>query len=261
MLLAIDIGNTNIVLGIFENENLKHTWRIYTKENMTEDEYFILIDGFLKTSGKENKKITSIVIGSVVPPLEYTFTKLAQKYFKIQPVILGAGIKTGIDIRTDNPKEVGADLIAGAAAAYQKYKKALIIIDFGTSTTFTAISSKGEFLGTSFAPGVMISLEALYKKASKLPKVELSSPKYAIGKNTRDSMLSGIVYGTIGQVENIIKNIKKEMLDKDVLVIGTGGVLKFFEDKFNFIDKTEHDLVLHGLNFIFRKNNYKRELM
>lgn len=255
MLLVIDIGNTNIVLGVFVEEKLKHTWRMHTKENMTEDEYFVLLRGFLKEAEIEKDKISAIAIASVVPPLEYLFKKLADKYFKICPLVLGAGIKTGIDIRTDNPKEVGADLIAGAVAAFNKYKKALIVIDFGTATTFSAISSKGEFLGTSFAPGVLISLEALYKKASKLPKVDLVFPQKTIGKNTQDSMLSGIVYGTIGQVENIIKQMKLEMPDKDVLVIGTGGILKFFEDKFKFIDHIEHDLVLDGLYLIYKKNS------
>lgn len=255
MLFVIDIGNTNIVLGIFEGDKLAHSWRIYTKENMTEDEYYALISGLFKEANINKTKIKAVAIASVVPPLEYTFNKLAGKYFKIRPLILGAGAKTGIDIRTDNPKEVGADLIAGAVAAHNKYKQALIIIDFGTATTFTAVSSKGEFLGTSIAPGVMISLEALYRKASKLPKVDLTFPQKALGKNTRDSMLSGIVYGTIGQVENIVKNMKREMADKNVLVIGTGGILKFFEEKFPFIDHTEPDLVLEGLYLIYKRNS------
>lgn len=255
MLLVIDIGNTNIVLGVFENDKLKHTWRVYTKENMTEDEYYVLIDGFLKEASVNKETINAIAIASVVPPLEYTFKKLADKYFKIQPLVLGAGVKTGIDIRTDNPKEVGADLIAGAVAAYHKHKKALIVIDFGTATTFTAVSAKGELLGTSIAPGVMISLEALYKRASKLPKVDLAFPQNAIGKNTRDSMISGIAYGTIGQVENIIRNMKREMPDKDAAVVGTGGILKFFGGKFPFIDHIEHDLVLEGLYLIYKKNS------
>ncbi|MFH1453283.1 MAG: type III pantothenate kinase [Armatimonadota bacterium] len=254
MLLVIDIGNTNIVLGIFEGDTLKHTWRIHSKENMTEDEYYVLIDGLFKEKNISKQNIKDIVMASVVPPLEYVFKKLAQKYFNIQPLMLGAGVKTGIDIKTDNPREVGADLIAGAAAAHNKYKKAAIIIDFGTATTLTAISSKGEFLGTSFAPGVLISLEALYRRASKLPKVELTPPKRAVGKNTTESMLSGIFYGTIGQIENIVKNMKKELNDRETIVIGTGGVIKLFEGKMDFIDHIEHELVLEGLNLIYRKN-------
>lgn len=254
MLLAVDIGNTNITIGVFYNIDLKYTWRIYTKEDMTEDEYFVLINEFLKEAKLSRKEFEGIVISSVVPPLEYVFKKMAQKYFNLKPLILGAGIKTGMSIATDNPREVGADLIAGAVAAFNKYKQALIAVDFGTATTFSAVSSDGEFLGVSIAPGVIVSIEALYKRASKLPKIELQMPKRAIGKNTTESMLSGIVYGAFGQVEYIIKKMKKEMEDKNVLVVAIGGLSKFFEGKLSFIDKIEPDLILDGLRLIYEIN-------
>ena len=254
MVLAIDIGNTHIVLGVFKNNKLGHTWRIHTKESMTEDEYFVLIDIFFKEAKIKKKEIKGIVISSVVPPLEYLFNKLAFKFFNIKPLILSAGIKTGLAIRTDNPKEVGADLIAGAVGAFNKYKQALIIVDTGTATTVTAISSKGEFLGVAIAPGIMLALEALHSRASKLPKVELYYPEKAIGKNTRDSMISGVYFGALGQIERIVKEIKNEMREDKVLVLGTGGVLKFFENKLQCIDRIEHDLVLEGLYYIYLKN-------
>lgn len=254
MILVFDIGNTNITSGVFEGDCLKYTWRMHTKENMTEDEYHVLIDGFLKEQNLSKGLFEAVVISSVVPPLEYIFKKLVTKYFKLTPLTINPKIKTTITINTNDPGEVGADLIVGAEAAFDKFKKALIVIDFGTATTFTAISKDGELMGVSIAPGVLISLEALYSKASKIPKIDIVMPEKAIGRTTTESILSGVIYGAFGQVENIVNKIKTEMNEEDITVVATGGFSKFFEGKLKCIDIIVPDLLLEGLKIIYEKN-------
>ena len=197
MLLAIDVGNSNILLGIFQEDKLLHEWRLLTESEKTIDEYGILFKNLYMSAGLTIGDTKDIIISCVVPPLLSTLEELCKKYFHLNPLIVEPGVKTGMPINYDNPREVGADRIVNAVAAYERYKKSLIIVDFGTATTFDCISPEGEYLGGAIAPGIMISTEALFHKASKLPRIELVKPQTAIGKNTVASMQAGIVYGML----------------------------------------------------------------
>src|SRR3989339_1542259 len=200
MLLVMDVGNTNTVIGLYDGEELVHDWRIRTVSNHTVDEYGMLILNLYKNSRISSKAIKDIVISCVVPPMLNILEPLCQKYFGIEPLIVGPGVKTGMPIFYDNPREVGADRIVNAVAAYEKHRRALIIVDFGTATTFDYISPEGAYIGGAIAPGIMISSEALFSRAAKLPRVELSKPKSIIAKDTVSSMQAGIMYGYAGLV-------------------------------------------------------------
>ncbi|MGD0170178.1 MAG: type III pantothenate kinase, partial [Smithella sp.] len=211
MLIVIDVGNTNTVLGLFDGKHLLHDWRIRTEIDHTIDEYGVLIYNlYLSTpmKVKEMKSVSAIIISCVVPPMLNILEPLCIKYFNIKPLIVGPGIKTGMPIFYDNPKEVGADRIVNAVAAYEKYHKECIIVDFGTATTFDYISPKGEYMGGCIAPGIVISSEALFEKASKLPRVEFSKPKTVITKDTVSAMQAGIMYGYAGLVDGIVNRMK-----------------------------------------------------
>lgn len=253
MIFCIDIGNTNIVLGIFKEKKLLNTFRISTDYKKTEDEYGILIQNLLYSSKINLKEIKAAVISNVVPALRIVFERLIKKYFNLKALWVEAGIKTGMPILTDHPQEVGADLIVGAAAAYELYKRTLIVVDFGTATTFSAVSKKGEFIGTAISPGIRISSEALFLKAAKLPHIELAIPKSVIGKNTISSMQAGIIFGYIGLVEKIIQKFIEE-LKEEILVVATGGLAKFIWKEIKGINKFESDLILYGLNLIYERN-------
>jgi type III pantothenate kinase len=256
MLLVIDVGNTNTVLGLFDEEHLIHDWRIRTEIDHTIDEYGVLIYNLYQSSrmkAKEIKAVTAIIISCVVPPMLNILEPLCIKYFNIKPLIVGPGIKTGMPIFYDNPKEVGADRIVNAVAAYDKYHKESIIVDFGTATTFDYISPKGEYMGGCIAPGILISSEALFERASKLPRVEFSKPKTVITKDTISAMQAGIMFGYAGLVDGIVERMKAEV-KTNPLVIATGGLAQIVARETKSIDKIEEMLTLDGLRIIYNLN-------
>ncbi len=253
MLLVFDIGNTNIVLGAYEGEELLQHWRVSTDRQKTGDEYGMLINNLFAYGGLSIKDISEVIISSVVPPLVVPLVKMCQRYFKVEPLVVGAGIRTGIFIKYENPREVGADRIVNAVAAHHKYSGPLIIVDFGTATTFCVIGENGDYLGGAISPGIGISTEALFQRAAKLPRIELVKPKSVICRNTVTSMQSGIIYGFVGQVEGIVKRMKEEM-EQDAYVIATGGLANLIAQETSVINAVEHFLTLEGLRIIYDLN-------
>lgn len=257
-LLVLDVGNTNIVMGVFTGEELTGHWRIVTDRDKTEDEYGVLISQLLERSKIDVGAIDSIVISSVVPPLTITFEELARKYFGKDPLTVEPGIKTGIKVRYDNPKEVGADRIANAVGAFGKYGSACIVVDFGTATTFDLISSEGDYMGGVIAPGINISAEALFKQTSKLPRVDIGKPQSIVGKNTVESIKSGIFYGYVSLIDGIVERIKREYPER-LVVIATGGIAKTIAPESEAIDLVDENLTLDGLRIIYVKNKKSSE--
>jgi len=256
MLLVIDVGNTNTVLGLFDDDCLLHDWRIRTEIDHTVDEYGVLIYNLYQSSrikAAEMKAISAIIISCVVPPMLNILEPLCVKYFNLKPLIVGPGIKTGMPIFYDNPKEVGADRIVNAVAAYEKYRKESIIVDFGTATTFDYVSPRGEYMGGCIVPGISISIEALFERASKLPRVEFSKPKKVITKDTVSAMQAGIMYGYAGLVDGIVSRMKKEV-KTNPLVVATGGLARVIAPETKTIDKIEEMLTLDGLRIIYNLN-------
>lgn len=259
MLLVIDVGNTNIVFGIYKDKNLFDDWRIATDKNKTSDEYGLLFEQIFKYHGLYPEDIKDVIISSVVPTLMYTLEAMAIKYFKCNPLVVGPGVKTGMNIKYDNPKEVGADRIVNAVAAFEKYGGPIIIVDFGTAITFCAVSREGEYLGGTIAPGIKISSEALFMRTAKLPKVEIAKPESVIGKNTVNSIQSGLVYGYVGLVDYIIKRMIEELEDNGNVekVIATGGFAKLIASESQYINKIDNLLTLEGLRIIYERNKNK----
>jgi type III pantothenate kinase len=254
MLLCIDIGNTNTVLGVSRNGNIIGQWRIRTEKDATADELGIIIRNLLTSSDIKMTDIQYVIISCVVPSLLNGFEQLSHNYFHVKPMIVGPGLKTGMPIIYDNPKEVGADRIVNAVAAYEKYRTALIIVDFGTATTFDCVSKEGAWIGGVIAPGMIISCEALFEKASKLPRVEIfAKPKNVIARDTVGAMNVGIIYGFAGLVDGIINRIKKEM-GEDLKVIATGGIAPLVFGESETIECIEESLTLEGLMIIFKRN-------
>ncbi|MGL4741899.1 MAG: type III pantothenate kinase [Sarcina sp.] len=257
MILLIDAGNTNIVLGLSKNDDYIASWRISTDAKKTSDEYAIQVMQLFNQSNIDPSAVEGIIISSVVPNIMHSVENMVRKCFKKEALVIGPGIKTGINIKYDNPREVGADRIVNAVAAYEMYKKSLIVVDFGTATTYCAINEHGDYLGGNICPGIRIASEALYEKAAKLPRVELEKPKSIICKNTVTSMQAGIIYGYIGQVEYIVKKMKEEMLalgEKEPYVIATGGLANLIYKDTKSIDKIEPRLTLEGLKILYEKN-------
>lgn len=254
MLVVIDVGNTHTVLGLYRGDDLLDNWRISTATERTRDEYIILVQEFLRSVGAGRQEVNGMMISCVVPLVLDELLGLASKYFHFRPFVVGPGIKTGLPILLDNPREVGADRIVNAVAAFKIYKKAMVIIDFGTATTFDCVSDKGEYLGGVIAPGMNISMEALCSRASKLPRVELRRPKEVVGKNTVHCMQSGIVYGYLSLVEGLIAKIKAE-LATDLLVVATGGLAKVVDRETNIIDDVDDFLTLKGLKILYDMNS------
>ena len=257
MILLVDVGNTNIVLGVHNGEDYIVSWRISTDTKKTSDEYGIQVMQLFFQWNLNPSEVKGIIISSVVPNIMHSLENMIRKSFHIEPIIVGPGVKTGINIKYDNPKEVGADRIVNAVAAYETYKKAMIIIDFGTATTFCALTKEGDYLGGCIAPGLKIASDALFERAAKLPRVELETPKSIICKSTITSMQAGIIYGYIGQVEYIVKKMKCEMMIKDneePLVIATGGLANLISKETKIIDVVNTDLTLEGLKILYYKN-------
>ena len=253
MLLAIDVGNSNNVIGLFSGDKLLTHWRIRTEWTRTSDEYWVLIKEFILLNDVDVDIIDDIIIACVVPPLVPILKDMSRKYFSCDPLIVGPGIKTGISILYKNPAEVGADRIVNSVAAFEKYGGPLIIVDFGTATTFDVVSEKGEYLGGSIFPGVQISLEALFKNTAKLPRVDMTYPDKVIGKSTVESLRSGAVYGFSGMVEALVKQIKSE-LGQNARVIATGGIVDWIVTKTTVIDTIDPFLTLDRLRIIYEKN-------
>lgn len=257
MILVMDIGNTNIVLGVYEGYELIGYWRLSTDPHKTSDEYGIQVMKLFEFNNIHIKDIEGLIVSSVVPNIMYTIEHMIRKYIEVKPIIVGPGVKTGINIKYDNPKEVGADRIVNAVSAYDKYKSSLIVIDFGTATTFCSITEKGDYLGGVICPGIKISTQALIERAAKLPEVTLEKPKNIICKNTITSMQAGILYGYVGQVEFIVNKMKEEMMalgEKEPMVIATGGLASLINEEAKSIDKIEPFLTLDGLRIIYNKN-------
>lgn len=253
MLLTIDIGNTNIAIGIFEKEKLTHHWRISTNKLKTSYEYGIDFCNLFFYSNILKEQVKGIIISSVVPSLQDEIELMCNKFFNIQPLIVSPGIKTGISIKIENPKELGADRVVNAVAAFTKYKKACIVVDFGTATTFDYISEKGEYEGGLISPGLFISLGALAEKTSKLPSVDFHKPSKVVATNTVEAIQSGVFYGYIGLVKEIIKRIKLEK-ESNPLVIATGGISSIISKEIKEINIVDPYLTLEGLKILYEKN-------
>lgn len=249
----MDVGNTNIVLGVYDDNKLKYHWRIETNRNRTEDEYGMLIKALFEHEGQSINDVTGIIISSVVPPIMFFLEKMCEKYFRIKPFIVGPGIKTGLNIKYDNPKEVGADRIVNAVAAIHEYGSPLIIVDFGTATTYCFVNEEKQYLGGAIAPGIQISTEALYTKAAKLPRIEIAPPERIIGRNTVEAMQAGVVYGYVGQVDGIVSRMKAYS-NKRPTVIATGGLAELIAKESKEIDIVDPLLTLKGLYLIYNRN-------
>lgn len=254
MLLVFDVGNTNMVIGIYKDKSLVKDWRICTDIHKTSDEYGMLIGNLLAHNNIDIKSIDDVIISSVVPNVMHALENFCIKYCEKKPMIVGPGIKTGLNIKYDNPKQVGADRIVNAVAAIEKYGSPLIVVDFGTATTFCAISDKAEYLGGTICPGLKISSEALFNGAAKLPRVELIKPGKTICKATVEAMQAGIIYGYVGQVEKIISMMKKELGSEDIKVVATGGLSSLIHSETDSIDHIDKFLTLEGLRLIHLKN-------
>lgn len=254
MLLTIDIGNTNIKIGVFDGENLVHSFRLSTAMNRTGDEYGLDILAQLASKKISDSDIDGAIMSSVKPGLNYTFEHACDYYMGVKPLVVGSGIKIGLNVKYDNPKEVGADRIVNSVAAFYTYGGPCITIDCGTATTFNVIGEKGEFLGGAIGHGLKSAADALVKSAEKLPKVELYMPRKVVGKTTITNMQSGLLHGYIGMAERIVRLIKKETGFTDAKVIATGGLSEIIKRNSDVIDILDRTLTLRGLNIIYSLN-------
>lgn len=254
MLLAIDVGNTNTTIGLFNGRTLKYNWFISTDPHKTSDEIGILFLSLFQYTNEDIRSVKDVIICSVVPPVMHSLINAVKKYIRKNPIIVGPGIKTGINIKYENPREVGSDKIVNAVSAVKLYGAPVIIVDFGTATTFCAINSNKDYLGGVICPGIKISAEALFAKASKLTRVEIVEPSTVIGKNIVSSMQSGLFFGYIGQVEYLVGKIKSEMKEDNIKVVATGGLARLMASQCHCVDEVNRLLTLEGLNEIYHLN-------
>ncbi len=254
MLLAIDLGNTNIKYGVFNGQKLVASFRVSSRISRTADEYGSVLVGLLSDSGITKSDIDGIIFSSVIPALNYTICHMCEYFFGITPLMIGPGIKTGLNIKAENPREVGADIIVNSVSAYNKYGGPIVVIDFGTATTFDVITDKCELLGVVIAPGIKTSLEGLVSKTAQLPMVELDAPKTVIGKNTKHCMQSGIIFGFAGLVDNILRKIKRELGVDELKVVATGGLGEIIAKEVKTINTVDRTLTLDGLRLIYELN-------
>ena len=259
MLLAFDVGNTNIVCGIYHDRELIGHWRFATDTLQTADGYAGMMANLFRLNGMSFSDIEDVIISTVVPPIIPILESLSRRYFHVNPILVGPGIKTGLNILYDNPKELGADRIVNAVAAIAEYHCPLIVIDMGTATTFCVIDEKGSYLGGAVAPGIGISMEALFRCASKLPRIELVKTESVICKNTVSAMQAGIYYGFVGQIDEVVRRIKAEMKRDDIKVIATGGLASLFAKAASQIDIVDPMLTLKGLLILYEKNKGDRK--
>jgi len=253
-LLAIDAGNTNVVIGVYRGAELLATWRTATDHDRTEDELAVTLDALLGQEDLSLGSMDALVLGSVVPPLTQAFTRLADRYLEGKAVVIGPGVKTGVRLRVDNPSEVGADRIANTLAGHRRYGGPLVVVDFGTTTNFDVVSADGDFLGGAFAPGLEVSAETLFSRASRLFAVSLAAPKDAIGKNTADCLRSGIMFGYVGLVDGLLSRILAELPGGTAKVIGTGGLAATIAPLTAKIEHVDDDLTLEGLRLLWELN-------
>lgn len=254
MVLVIDVGNTNITCGVYENDNLKTTFRITTKIPRTSDEYGVLMRDMLKNNDIFTEDIEGVIIASVVPNVMHALVGAVKRYVGKNPLIVGPGIKTGIMITSDNPKEIGPDRIVDAVAAYVKYGGPVLVLDFGTATTYDLVTEDGKFPVGITAPGIRISAKALWEDTAKLPEIEIKKPKSILATETISSMQAGLVYGQIGQTEYIIKKVKEETSYENLKVVATGGLGRIIANETDTIDVYDSALTLDGLKIIYDKN-------
>ena len=257
MLLAIDVGNTNIVLGVFDGERLVVSWRLATWRERTADELGLLVDGLFAHSRVDLEKVRGVILGSVVPPLTGTVQAMAKRYFNVDPLTVEPGIETGMRILYENPSEVGADRILNGIAAYERFGRSvnrpLIVVDFGTATTLDAISAKGEYLGGAICPGVQISADALFQRAARLPRIDVRKPARVVGRTTVGAMESGLFYGYVGMVEGLVRRMSDE-LGGDAMAVATGGLASVISPEIPSIKHVDPDLTLHGLRIVWDRN-------
>jgi len=253
MLLVMDVGNTNTVLGVYRDDRLEHHWRLASLRDRTVDEIGMQARQLFSLAGLEPGDVDAIVIASVVPPLTPALAGMAQTYFGVSPLFVEPGVRTGMPILYDNPQEVGADRIANSVAAFERYGGPTLVVDFGTATTFDAVSERGEYLGGAIAPGVQISSEALFERAARLPRVEIRRPSRVIGRNTVESMQSGLYFGYLSMIEGLVRRVK-EGLGPGTHVVATGGLAPVFADDYPDFEAVDPNLTLEGLRLIYSRN-------
>ena len=261
MLLAFDVGNTNIVAGVYDGDRLVQFWRMQTSQTKSADEYGIMLTELFKLENLKTKDVEAVIIASVVPSMLYTLQHLSRKYFNKNALVVGPGIKTGLIIKYDNPRQLGADRIVNSVAALAKYPGPLIVIDYGTATTFCALSDKNEYLGGAIVPGIKIGADALVSRTAALPRIEIESPGKAICRNTTDGMQAGVVYSNVGMTEYIVARMKKEMTEcidsgKKITVVATGGLSTLIAAETDCIDIVDKGLTLTGLQILYEKNKH-----
>jgi type III pantothenate kinase len=257
MLLAIDVGNTNIVLGVFDGASLVQSWRLQTLRERTSDELGLLVDGLFAHSRLERVQVRGVILGSVVPPLTGTMRAMTERYFGVKALVVEAGVNTGMPILYENPAEVGADRIVNGVAAWERFGKGadrpMIVVDFGTATTLDAITAKGEYLGGAICPGVQISADALFQRAARLPRIDVRKPPRVVGRTTVGAMESGLFYGYVGMVEGLVTRMSAE-LGGNAICVATGGLADVIAPETTLIHHVDADLTLHGLRIVWERN-------